>query len=289
MWKVPLDLIENRDGSPDVIIMGDSRAHAGLIPQLIGNNSYNLAAPGATPIEVYYMLEKYLENEQPEVLVLSFAPQHIQEQSSFMERTVKFGFFDRKTIGDIYTVSLNNKNDLRIQSKYFWIKYFGMKIKYLPLFSPEIRNSLFLRQDKNLRRYQLNSHFRGYNYQGTRSMEIPLGRQATKRVNFQPSPTIVHYFKRIIELCNQNGIRIVYVTMPFSQAKMASFDAEYLSRYNNQIMPLILANEDNSYVGGDTVYTNEYFVDKSHLNAKGAVRFSLSIADELKEMDILSG
>ena len=63
----------------EIIVIGDSRAMAGLAPKLIDPNSvYNLSIGGGTPISGYYTLKKMLEKQKtPKTIILSYAPFHL--------------------------------------------------------------------------------------------------------------------------------------------------------------------------------------------------------------------
>ena len=81
-------LLENQDHN-DVIILGDSRTKAGLMPELLSDSTYNLALGGASPIEGYYSLREYLDNHPaPGTLILCYAPMHYMDVDTLWTRTV---------------------------------------------------------------------------------------------------------------------------------------------------------------------------------------------------------
>ncbi len=44
----------------DIVILGDSRAKAGLVPSVMGSKVANFALGGGTAIEAYYLVERML-------------------------------------------------------------------------------------------------------------------------------------------------------------------------------------------------------------------------------------
>ena len=58
MWRAKFEYVLKTHSSENIII-GDSRALAGIIPEIIGDDYYNLSYGGGTPIEGYFLLKKY--------------------------------------------------------------------------------------------------------------------------------------------------------------------------------------------------------------------------------------
>jgi len=57
MWKDTWDNL--KDSESEVIIIGDSRAKAGIYPLNLNDDVYSLTLGGATPIEGYYTLKGF--------------------------------------------------------------------------------------------------------------------------------------------------------------------------------------------------------------------------------------
>lgn len=89
-YKQTLDYINQSNETNRVLIFGDSVAKAGIIPQLISEDTYNISMAGATTIEQYYMLQDYLEHhEAPKTLIMMyFIGAHDSIDDFFWNRTL---------------------------------------------------------------------------------------------------------------------------------------------------------------------------------------------------------
>lgn len=113
MWLHIKDVIHSKNHNVyDLIIVGDSRAKAGFIPNLCGaKKCFNFSVGGGTPIEGYYILKKFLSNNPaPKNLVISFAPSHLDSQDCYWERTVKFDFLDKNEYQEIENTAIRVKD-----------------------------------------------------------------------------------------------------------------------------------------------------------------------------------
>ena len=78
MYKQQKDYISKNHDTNRVLILGDSRAKASFMPDVLGEDVYNISLGGISPVESYYMLKEYLENhDAPEYLILAYAPMHL--------------------------------------------------------------------------------------------------------------------------------------------------------------------------------------------------------------------
>ena len=62
MYKQQKDYISKNHDTNRVLILGDSRAKASFMPDVLGEDVYNISLGGISPVESYYMLKEYLEN-----------------------------------------------------------------------------------------------------------------------------------------------------------------------------------------------------------------------------------
>ena len=110
MWRAKFEYVEKNHNSENIII-GDSRALTGIIPEIIGDDYYNLAYGGGTSIEGYFLLKKYISKNIPKTIILSFSPLHLEFSNIFFGRPLKYNIFSTKEIIEILEKSkeLNNK------------------------------------------------------------------------------------------------------------------------------------------------------------------------------------
>ncbi|HII14816.1 MAG TPA: hypothetical protein HA362_00725 [Nanoarchaeota archaeon] len=280
IWSYQFDIIDGNIPADDarILIFGDSRAMAGIIPEIIGNDTRSLALGGATPIETYFILQRYLQTHSaPAIILLSFAPQHLQKSFTFWDRTVKFGFFDKNSIAEIYKTAKLNKDFPMEKETSFWVEYYLIKFRFLPLYAPELRESIFfLEHNANKAKYDEMMHFRGHTPFGNLQMDDETIAKSYEAENprFSASKTLVNYTVRIANLCKENNITIVYFTMPFSEFSFSFLNESYFKEYNTLMGQIVMAAPGNSFMGKIPVYENRHFTDSSHLNGAGAVKFS---------------
>ena len=90
-WAAKMTLAAGPQGGK-VVILGDSRAMAGLIPAEIDPRVINLALSGGSAMEAYFMARRVLcQPEKPAMVLLSIGPDHLA-YIDFSERGGSFGF-----------------------------------------------------------------------------------------------------------------------------------------------------------------------------------------------------
>jgi hypothetical protein len=94
IWQAKKELSLTEDVVQDVVIIGDSRAVAGINPQWSQYKVKNLALGGGTPIEGFLTFERYLQhNPAPKNLIISFTPTHLLS-GLFFSRTLAFRYIE---------------------------------------------------------------------------------------------------------------------------------------------------------------------------------------------------
>ena len=112
MWLAKMQLIQNRQVG-GLVILGDSRAVAGLIPARIGPAVVNLAFGGGTPIDAYYASQEIvIGSPLPKAVVISFAVDHFNGAEVFWGRSVEFGFLNLKDVDEVLSRSRALKDNI---------------------------------------------------------------------------------------------------------------------------------------------------------------------------------
>ncbi|WP_334084953.1 hypothetical protein [Helicobacter typhlonius] len=218
----------------DILIIGDSRAKAGFIPQ--DNTQINLAIGGTTPIVGYYTLKRYLShNKAPKIIILSYVSLHYSHIGTFWERAIKFDFLD---IDDFKEVARNAKtlNECKTLEKCEILDFFAYKIN-INNFNAEIFNA-FNELIKGRSRYKVNlktmqnleqngGHFFYGKNLGTSSHNWKVSHK-----DFMPNPLISLYLYKIAELAKANNIQIFHYQMPFNQSSFNHLNEKFMNDYN---------------------------------------------------------
>lgn len=251
---------ENEDKC-DFIIIGDSRAKAGFIPQKNNKfNSLNLSVGGGTPIEGFYILKKFLQtNIKPKEIVLSYAPYHLAGQDTYWDRTIKFDFLTEEECSDVENNSqiIQDSNTLGANKT---CKDYLSPVKYTADFTSGILKQRWNTNNKVLNDCRVS---KGHYYFGREEVSSGLNIEASKNI-FKESKLINHYFHKLLKLAKENNIKISYFTMPFNESSFAETSIEYKNKYNKYIDSLSSMYNIN-ICNQLSFMSNDNFGDNSHL------------------------
>ncbi len=262
MW---MDVKENMNTSHDkyydLLCIGDSRAKAAIIPNLLNNfNTLNLSIGGASPIEGYFTLKKYLENnKKPKYILFSYAPYHLQHLSPFWERTVYFDFITYNEYSNVRNTGIKMNYPLGDKS---FISYKINPVNYLITY----KKSLFVSDNIQNVNDIISNELKltsGHYFFGRELGSSNLTAE-TLELGFKANPLVEKYLYKLLQLAVKNDIKIYWYTMPFNNASFNKLKNNFKVEYNEYInnlskqYPLIVLNKIYSL-------DNSYFGDESHL------------------------
>ena len=294
MWKSKFEYIQKNHNSENIII-GDSRALAGIVPDIIGDDFYNLSYGGGTPIEGYFLLKKYISKNVPKTIIISFSPLHLEFSNVFFGRPLKYNIFSTKEIVEILKKSkeLNNKfynyDDRNLgyknKSEYLniYLKSILTKWNFFYYYRPELRNSLTqVRILKNITVYnEIKAKKGNYDF-GEEESSSGLNFEATKSHNgFAVSKVMDYYLNQIIQLALENNIKVYYIVPPFNEASYNNLNLNYIRNYDSYFDSLKYKYQNVVWHNKIFFYEDRFFGDKSHLNSRGQMKFSKYIIDEI--------
>lgn len=279
MWKQAREVAEASAEEPlDALVLGDSRAKAGLVPEELGQRGFSLTVGGATPIELRWLLREYLENNPaPRRLIISLAPEHLVHAEVFWERTVKFGLLSSDEIDAVLAKQealgddvLNASLAADWESKlYRW--------RLAPIYYGEYLASLgFLRRGKNRAVLAQLERDHGRYHFGTAAAAILPSKEA-EWSGFTPSRLLVQEFDALLEDVATLPCEVSFVLAPISERTSEELDPRYTAdlteflRERAQRFPSIAIDLEAP------VYPDEAFGDPGHLKAEGARAFSCAI------------
>jgi hypothetical protein len=301
MWKSKMDYISYIHKSENIII-GDSRAEAAFVPDILEDNFYNLSVGGGSPIDGYFILKKYLEKNKINILIISFSPKHLETVGTFFGRTLKYNLLSIKDIIQVFSKSLElNENLDATDEDYYLGKDFSYKnkldyykayykailirCKFFYFYIPEIQNCLFESRYKNNIEVYNNISKRNGNYDfGTQLQAIGENEEAKKKVGFRYSKMTDYYLNEMLVLTKQNNIKVYFVIAPFNENsynKIYNLNKDYLKEYSDYINSLKLKYNNVVWNSDIYCYGNDFFGDPSHLNSKGQRKFSTYIKSYL--------
>ena len=265
-----------------ILVLGDSHTDAGINPMHI-NNSFNDASAGESYFQTYYKLKTYLdEGLKLEVIILPF---DLHSFSSFRADRIKQQWYWSRYVNYL-ELSKNNKNikvldtlNLELQS-FFPVINKGQHITEL----------FFMKSKKNdiIKGYEA----RNGNYSKLKNKY----HWALSRVNSQLKnqvfidESLVKYFKKILELSEENNISVVLIKYPLSIEYFTAIK-EFIpdtEKYYQDIKKMIMGYKDIFLLDYQKLFFGQdsLFSDSDHLNNIGAIIFTKQVNNDLNRLGL---
>ncbi len=280
MWKAAWEMCET---SSDVLIIGDSRAKAGIKSNSLSQPTVSITVGGGTPAEGYYMLKRYLEyNEPPEYIILSYAPFDLAEHGWLWYRTVKYGFLSLHEQAEIIRAYPHSKTSLVKD----YAKLLLYRVKYPKYYMAELKQFLVSPKEnieKNKATCARLSLFSGYHWFALGEYSDKLNVEAGYQ-DFKATMVLDDYLNRILELCEEENIQVYYVTMPMNEASYSALTEDYQAHYTEYMMSLEDRYSHFTLLYGITESPNNWFSDASHFNDQGAKAFTQDLQVQLDSL-----
>lgn len=269
-------------GTLDLLISGSSHAYRDYDPtvldQILGTNSYNVSGALMTMQGRYEMLKRELERNPVKTVILDLT-----------YNTMSRNRATEGTEGDLYVLARLGR--LRDRIDFFFrafsvTEYPGVWYKY---FSEGVDTALELAEGKNAAG---SDRRRGYLPTGPRTVELAENYSEvyhSKSNSLRVDPYNVKYLNLIRALCTQKGIRVILVTAPVSDIRLASYDGfqELYAYYQDMAADWGSDFYDfNLYRGkSELLPDSTHFYDDTHLNPQGAEVYSRLVAELLLDAD----
>lgn len=281
-----------------IITIGDSSTNAGFVPELLGENFINLAVRSNSPSSAYYVLKRYLSNnESPETVYLAFyGDYHFQNANGFSS-WVLLQYFTRKEEAEF----ISKVRELKDDTKEFDF-YADYKLISLNKYWPYLKNSgINGRINKNKSLLKKQSEHRGSEVTRCTDVWKPSPQTTYDAVfgqtenhsgnhnwrHFTVSPLQDFYYKKILDLCKERGIfiRIQVLPIPLENYgpgywdEFRAYHEEALAGYDS--WTLDTSQELASATTGG--YSIGDFADDHHFNNHGSLKFCRMIRERYPE------
>lgn len=262
-----------------VIILGDSTANAAYIPEILSNDTINLALGGTTPIENYYTLCDWLENnDPPDICYISFCDFYLQEENCFWTRTIYSHKFRMEQNIEILKAA-DQYHEPSILTEHYLLDFISYEL-YLPnKYITSFLNASFNQRYKdNVLAQQLNE-LHGGRYM-TRGVWEYTPSDIIKYENFYVTPLFEEYYRKIIRLCQEKQIDVRIIKLPLPE------NTFFTDHYEKELYAYYSAlKNDFSDLTFEWIpsYDEKYFADDLHANSHGALRFSTELKKSYPE------
>ena len=290
-WKYTKDIeagrgkLSENEGPGDItLILGDSRAMADLIPEDMDKGVYNLAVGGATGVEMYYTLKHYIENESvPENVIIMFAPFHYSYMDNFWTRSVYFHHLTLPEAIKVYSEGIRLDSNAVCERDKGLSSIISMYLCFPDSYMPAALNSGFIgRYQANRQAYEDISQSRGHGLFGTEEGSSELNYEAnyTELDTGRDYGILKLYMERLLSLCRDNEIRTILVQPPMNEASYESLNDDYVSQFSGLIESFKELYPEAEISSEIPCYDNGFFGDASHLNEKGAIKYTKEFMNE---------
>lgn len=258
--------IQEPDNSIQIACLGNSDLYSGFVPTVLwekyGYTSTILANPRQTPARSYELLKDLLKSQQPNLVILETDMLYAEEPKNNAVKKLSF--------------SKNNFDNL---FAYLNTDDFGEKVENhfsIFLFHDRWKKIGLKKKDKPI---HVNSHGYKYNTDIRKIKKIKYMIKTDKSEDIEKESLI--YFDKMIKLCKQNNIEIIFVEMP--SVNSWNYErhnaAENLAKsYNINFIDLNLCLKKMKFD------MDSDFRDKgNHLNYSGAAKATDYIGNAIKE------
>ena len=242
-WAAKEELLARCDVG-EVLVVGDSRAAAGIVPALMPRTTTNLAMGGGKAIEALSVVRRALAcPDPPRRVVISLNPAQFVRGDLFWERTVRYGLLRAREVAELERVSRETGDwsvfedghgdglTGRVRAALYEIRFPAL------YFGSLAKGGVFLRLRENRRALAQGLRSRGQYFFGTEPGCAAVAVEG-HRPDFRPLPVLDWYFDRLLALLAARHVRTEFVAIPVNQetwratqpAMRAAF-AAYLQAY----------------------------------------------------------
>ncbi len=256
----------------DYIFLGESRVNAGLDFTKIPN-SYSFASGGATSIEMYYILKKYIKNYQkPKKVFISISPRFLSEIFAFYPYFIRNKLVSYSKMQEI--CSNLQEGDTTLGNAPMR-KYILHKFNYLIYYQNDVKeNNVFGAYSKNKKMINEMLKMKGGRFHPNLKAKSSDLNEETKYNCFKPSKIITIYLDKIFKLCEKEEIELEFFFMPMNESSYKELKPQFIKEYKLYIQKHQKKYPQFNISDSIFFYKDEFFGDASHLNQDGKKVFT---------------
>lgn len=263
------------ESSLDILFTGSSHTYRGFDPRIFhtdGLKTFNMGSSGQTPLNTYFLLEKYIEQLSPELIILDTYWAVMSENSDGEEASIDLSS-NIEVDSNLVEMGLASKSMLAINST------------FSNLVS---QRELSLEQAKQ-REYRYNTYVEGgyVAVEGDYVTAKELRGLSDRTVKYSGSQ--LDYIEKIIKLAQKNGSKIILTRTPVTEELLVS-----VRNYEESLIPLqdmarkynVLFIDFNMPKHRDAMglVSTKHFFDKNHLNQDGVKIFNKYLLSQITHL-----
>lgn len=275
----------------DVAVFGDSRAVVGIMPQVMHIRVTNLAAPGATPIENYFLIKRLLRcSTPPRLVVLAQSAAMYDEPHAFWNIYGHIGILSGAQLAQVKADGRRLHDDILQRMPHpSGVPYALLPLLYQIRFPPLYFGNLlggygFARERYNqavVRNVVANSGQLSFGNAPGNSQ--PAGE--AKMTDWKVGPLMNDYMLRTLAMLRRHHVPVAILTMPVNEAtcrQMPSVVQSRLTRYLDHIQkthPDVVMADPTIGCWPDRDYN-----DNAHFNEAGALAYSKQFQAKISKL-----
>lgn len=276
-------LLNKKNERFDIAFIGPSRVlntiDGGVFKDKLNIAPINLGLSGAGYAEQYLLLKLFLKENKNSVGTLFIETSYfnfIDPDSSFSYPFHEYYYFPYIKKNDVYDVIMDNtKQKLKVAVwRYLpFVRYAEFNSNFRPLV-------LFVSKKSEV------NHSDGFDSFGTQLETKDNGISSFKEKTYSNSsmdPKTIGYLIKMIDLAKENRTEVVLFTAPVYR-KTLKYSQEAWNSYSG-VLQKIISQYKLKYYNFESISLCDSVVnfnDKTHLNKRGALRFSSVFSDSLK-------
>ena len=260
----------------ETLIIGDSRAKSSVLPLDLdeSGNTYNIAIGGATPIEMYYALDRYLKtHEAPKSAFVIFAPYHFYDIDNY-NQTLYFNYLDIVQILEVAREARGLYGEDKVAYKGWITDVISYKLrlpsKYLAAVYEAFPGGC---RAENTERYLQVRREQGFTLFGTDESNNEPSYEVHE-TEFKSSGISAKYYERLLQRLEDEGIEVTIEQAPLNPASYDGIKPEYLQGFKEYMETIEKKYPEFTVVREIPRYEAECFGDNNHLNRTGAVKYT---------------
>ncbi|MDE2318290.1 MAG: hypothetical protein KGK02_01165 [Rhodospirillales bacterium] len=274
-----------------VVVFGDSKAVAGILPTAMSIPVENLAFPAATPIETYFLVKRLLRcPEAPRLVIIAHSTIMYSRDKFFWSIAANSGILNRRDMQDV-VAEARNLNDIELENaeRPSSVPYAFLPELYAARFPPLYFANLLggyvaARWRYNERAYQEAISSYGRSSFGTAASSNGVSDEA-QMDNWRPSPLINFYLNRTLGLLASHHVPVVMMTLPINAATCSHLPPTVQARFSVYLKK-IAQNNANIVLTDSAIpcWPDRFFGDDMHFNMSGAVTYSHKLQSVIAEI-----
>lgn len=275
------DFYALEENSLDMVFLGSSHSYCTFDPEIIDSglnlNSFQMGTPLQHPDTSYYELKEILKTQHPEYVVMEVYWDVLDDKFDLQQANSFFEVLKSEDIKNEYI-----KNVFPLADK---VKYYLLPIRYQQSYfayegsqmEKEIENKYGVTK-KQGEVQQGEEYYRSKGYVYSNQLMISTEYDTTNQFrnfdgkDFEINSTQRKYIEKIVKLCKDENIQLIFVTAPVANVSMG-----YIKNYDlvHNAVAAMAAENGVPYIDYNIenkkrdMLTNENFRDDAHLNHSG--------------------